>query len=212
MALNGITTKKIRITRTEAVRRQLEIEILDGILTPGTHLDEKVQSARLGCSRTPLREAINQLVAVGLLTRRPHCGVSVSGPGGGRALEMLDAFAELEALCAAQAAAGMSAIERARLGRLADDADRLRKAIRLGCGNRWLADMASGLDERVGRLRRMEGDLAIERDRAAARELARAVAAGDGATAGRVIRDRVRCLGETARHTMAARSASSAAG
>ncbi|MEV3871457.1 GntR family transcriptional regulator [Streptomyces sp. NPDC049906] len=45
---------------------QLRSEILDGVLPPGAHLFEVEQSERLGVSRTPVREALRQLVAESL--------------------------------------------------------------------------------------------------------------------------------------------------
>ena len=44
----------------------LREEIVDGLLAPGTVLGEVEQSARLGLSRTPLREALSRLVSDGL--------------------------------------------------------------------------------------------------------------------------------------------------
>ena len=45
----------------------LRSEILDGVLLPGTVLGEVEQSARLGVSRTPLREALSRLTADALV-------------------------------------------------------------------------------------------------------------------------------------------------
>jgi DNA-binding GntR family transcriptional regulator len=47
--------------------RTLRGEILDGSLPPGTVLQEVEQSTRLGVSRTPVREALRQLAADGLV-------------------------------------------------------------------------------------------------------------------------------------------------
>lgn len=47
--------------------RTLRSEILDGELEPGTVLQEVEQSTRLGVSRTPVREALRQLAADGLV-------------------------------------------------------------------------------------------------------------------------------------------------
>jgi DNA-binding GntR family transcriptional regulator len=45
----------------------LRSEILDGVLEPGTVLQEVEQSVRLGVSRTPVREALRRLAADGLV-------------------------------------------------------------------------------------------------------------------------------------------------
>lgn len=50
--------------------RALRDAIVDGELTPGTPLGEVEQAARLGVSRTPLREALARLEAEGLVA--PH--------------------------------------------------------------------------------------------------------------------------------------------
>ncbi|MDF2575131.1 MAG: GntR family transcriptional regulator [Agromyces sp.] len=47
--------------------RTLRTEILDGTLEPGSVLQEVEQSTRLGVSRTPVREALRQLSADGLV-------------------------------------------------------------------------------------------------------------------------------------------------
>ncbi len=186
-------------TRTDLVRRQLEREILSGLHPSGTHLDEVSQAARLGCSRTPLREAFNQLMAVGLVVRRPHCGVYVAEDTAERARELIEAFAEIEALCAGLAAGRMGARIRAGLSRRADrDPAALCRAIRQGCDNRALAEQAEALERRVATYRRLEGGAGADLDRAAARQLAAAVAAGDAEAARRVVRDRLLALAETA--------------
>lgn len=48
----------------------LRDEILDGELAPGAPLAELEQAARLGVSRTPIREALSRLIADGLVTAR----------------------------------------------------------------------------------------------------------------------------------------------
>ncbi len=55
--------------------RQLRAEILDGELVAGTVLAEVDQAARLGVSRTPLREALARLASEGLVA--PHSGRGV---------------------------------------------------------------------------------------------------------------------------------------
>ncbi len=190
---------KPKETRTEWVRRQLEREILSGVHTPGRHIDETTQAKRLGCSRTPVREAFNQLVAVGLLVRRPHCGVSVAEDTVERARELIEAFAEIEALCAGLAAERMGPRGRAGLLRKADrDPALVRRAIRQGCDNRALAEQAEVLERRVATYRRLEGGGGDDLDRAAARQVAEAIAAGEAEAARRAVRDRLHALAEVA--------------
>lgn len=54
-------------------------EIQQGVLAPGTVLAETEQATRLGVSRTPMREAIKQLVADGLATQQSPRTTVVSG-------------------------------------------------------------------------------------------------------------------------------------
>lgn len=53
---------------SERAYRELREEILDGVLAPGSALAEVEQAARLGVSRTPVREALTRLEADGLAT------------------------------------------------------------------------------------------------------------------------------------------------
>jgi DNA-binding GntR family transcriptional regulator len=58
--------------------RVLLNEIVSGDLAPGTDLGEVEQSTRLGVSRTPFREALNRLIADGLVDAQPGRGAVVA--------------------------------------------------------------------------------------------------------------------------------------
>lgn len=64
-------------TTQAAVADQLRDEILSGRLPPGTPLRQNEVAERYQTSTTPVREALQQLVAEGLLDGDPHRGVSV---------------------------------------------------------------------------------------------------------------------------------------
>ena len=64
---------------TSRVFRQIEREILDGTLAPGTALTELKLSEQLGVSRTPVREALFQLEQEGLVNIIPNKGAVVVG-------------------------------------------------------------------------------------------------------------------------------------
>lgn len=64
-------------TTAEWVVERLKDDILTGRLAPGTKLVERDLAERYGVSRTPLREALNQLVARQLATTIPYRGVFV---------------------------------------------------------------------------------------------------------------------------------------
>jgi DNA-binding GntR family transcriptional regulator len=95
--------------------RQLADEIVEGMLKPGDRLDEVGLAGRFGVSRTPVREALRQLEATGLVHRRPNRGVVVTLVGRERLAAMFEAMAEVEAVCARLAAARMATEERAAL-------------------------------------------------------------------------------------------------
>jgi DNA-binding GntR family transcriptional regulator len=101
-----------RKTLAEELRVQLADEIVRGVLAPGAALDETDLARRFSVSRTPVREAIRQLAASGLVEARAHRGAVVARPTEDRVVGMFEAMAELEALCAGFAAERMTGTER----------------------------------------------------------------------------------------------------
>jgi DNA-binding GntR family transcriptional regulator len=104
-----------KITRAEELRLQLADEIVRGVLPPGAPLDETDIARRFKVSRTPVREALRQLAASGLIETRAHRGAVVARPSIERLTGMFEAMAELEALCAGLAAERMPPVERHKL-------------------------------------------------------------------------------------------------
>jgi DNA-binding GntR family transcriptional regulator len=102
-------------TRTEELRNLIANEIVWGRLAPGMPLEEVEIARRHGVSRTPVREAIRDLAATGLVETRAHRSAIVARPTSERLRAMFEVLAELEALCAARAAIHMTAGERAAL-------------------------------------------------------------------------------------------------
>ena len=105
----------VKTTMAERVWLQLAAEIVNGDVAGGRRLDEVEQAHRLGVSRTPLRESLRQLAALGLVENRPHRGVVVAD-GVGPAL--FDVLAELEAACARSVAERIAVEQRAFLARV----------------------------------------------------------------------------------------------
>jgi DNA-binding GntR family transcriptional regulator len=102
-------------TLAEELRLQLADEIVRGTLPPGAALDETALARRFRVSRTPVREAIRQLAASGLIESRPYRGSLVAQPNHDHLMGMFEAMAELEALCAGLGAARITPAERAAL-------------------------------------------------------------------------------------------------
>jgi DNA-binding GntR family transcriptional regulator len=108
-------TETGRKTLAEELRLQIADEIVRGALAPGSALDETELAERFKVSRTPVREAIRQLAASGLVESRPHRGAVVARPDEERLVGMFEAMGELEALCAGLAAERMLPAERSAL-------------------------------------------------------------------------------------------------
>ncbi|MGE0421831.1 MAG: GntR family transcriptional regulator [Reyranellaceae bacterium] len=115
-------------TRAESIRRRLADEIITGHLPPGTRLDEVGTAERFAVSRTPVREALNQLVGIGLAQRQGR-GLVVAVLAPAVVTEAFELMADLEALCAHYAAQRMTPIERRVL---AEVHDRSGEAMRHG--------------------------------------------------------------------------------
>ena len=66
-----------RANISEAAADAVRAMIVDGRLAPGDRINEVHLAAKLGVSRTPLREALSGLVSEGALTVRPRLGYFV---------------------------------------------------------------------------------------------------------------------------------------
>ncbi|GHC71056.1 GntR family transcriptional regulator [Limoniibacter endophyticus] len=102
-------------TRSDELRDQLEQMILDGRLAPGERLDEMELARRFGISRTPVREAIKSLLAIGLIETRGRQGTHVALLSIPALIEMFDVMSALEGLCARLAARRAIPSERAAM-------------------------------------------------------------------------------------------------
>jgi len=103
-------------TRVLGIREAIEHDIVSGRLTPGMKLDEEALAARYGASRTPVREAFQQLASHGHIELRPHMGAFVAKLGVAELGEMFEAMAFLEAACASLASRRHANADRKQLG------------------------------------------------------------------------------------------------
>jgi DNA-binding GntR family transcriptional regulator len=110
-----VTAFDVPLTRREAVARRLRTEILSGELPPGTVLKDAELAARLGLSITPVREAIAQLAAEGLVDISPNRTRKVAAVNLKSALELADV---MELLACAGFAAGVENLTEDHLVRL----------------------------------------------------------------------------------------------
>ena len=86
-------------------------ELREGRLNPGDRLRETELAERLGVSRTPVREAIRQLEADGIVTHVPRHGASIRRLDYAEVMELYEMRAVLEGTAARLAARAASDIE-----------------------------------------------------------------------------------------------------
>ncbi len=67
-----------RVVAEQSIAQRLRQLILSRQLTPGERLVQSELAQRFGVSRTPIREALRELVSDGLVTILPHKGASVA--------------------------------------------------------------------------------------------------------------------------------------
>lgn len=94
--------------QTDTIINAILGDIESGRLNPGDGIDEHALAARLGVSRTPLREAMIQLETAGLIARLPRKGAVVFKPTLEEFLAILEVHAKLEGQAAGLAARRLS--------------------------------------------------------------------------------------------------------
>jgi DNA-binding GntR family transcriptional regulator len=96
-ALQEVSPISRRPLHEEATDRLRDL-IVQGRLAPGSRLNERMLTAQLGLSRTPLREAFKVLATEGLVELLPNRGAIVSQLDPVRLAETLAVMGALEAL------------------------------------------------------------------------------------------------------------------
>jgi len=199
---------------SDTLREKIEEQIATGALPPGSSLDEATLAEQHGVSRTPVREALIQLAAEGLIEIRPRRGAVVTAIGPTRLSEMFEVMGELEAMCARLAARRMTEAERQSLqtaheaceaARSNNDPDayfycneQFHGAIYAGSHNSFLIEQASQLQRRLRPYRRLQlrvrnrmGTSFQEHQR-----VVQAISAGDTEGAAQALRSHVVVQGE----------------
>src|SRR5581483_2959469 len=153
----------------EQVLDLLRREIVELRLRPGQRLVERELIARIGVSRTTIREALRQLAAEGLVTTIPQKGAIVAVPSAKEAAEVYEVRALLEGAAAKEFAlyaseAQVLALEQA-LQAVADTEssvedgaflaakNRFYEILFEGAGNSTIKSILEGLQARVAVLR-----------------------------------------------------------
>ncbi|MCK8482528.1 GntR family transcriptional regulator [Aliiroseovarius sp. S2029] len=109
--------------QTETVLNAILSGIDRGELSPGDPIDENALIAKYEVSRTPLREALLRLDAMGLILRQPRKGAVLFKPTLEEFLAILEVHARLEGQAAGLAARRISAPAGAQLMQIVDACD-----------------------------------------------------------------------------------------
>ena len=192
----------------------VEEEIATGKLKDGSKLDEASIAKRFSVSRTPVREALLQLVGSGMALQIPKRGCFVKAPSLREMIEMFEVMSELEGMCARLAARRMSEqqlaeLKIANLGckRAIETSDSdlyysenvaFHECIYEACGNSYLANETRRLRRRLQSYRRLQlrvrgrmSQSLKEHD-----QIIEAIEAGDAGKADQVSREHVMIQGE----------------
>jgi len=167
--VQGTPTDRTLETRTlwQRVYDHLRSAILSNRLPPGSELNEVALAATLGVSRGPLREAIRQLAAEGLVTERPRHSAIVSALSREEFVHAYQVREALEMLAVRLAVDRIEDLEIAHLRELADEMEqaaerndpaaffdanaRFHAVLVQSSGNQKLAEMHQQLAGQMGR-------------------------------------------------------------
>ena len=196
-------------TLREQVVDHLREEILSSRLAPGTELGEVALARSLGVSRGPLREALGQLAAEGLVTIAPRRGAFVTRLTRQEFVDAYQVREALESLAIKLAVPRLGDQDRAELHRMcaemeaeakAGNTDRFFEINRAfhgylvhASGNQKLEAVHGQLVAQMGRLMRKSAELrgGLEQSAAEHREILAAVDAGDPALAAQLLEDHI---------------------
>lgn len=126
--------RTIAPTLASIVQQRIGADIAHGVLAPGARLEEEELARRYQVSRTPVREALRQLSALGIVETQPRQGMVVAARSAEHFNNLLEVVADLEASSARYAAQRMSEAERAELIALHEA---MRRILREGAAARF---------------------------------------------------------------------------
>ena len=202
------------VPTTLRIRRALEDAIVQGRYLPGTRLDPEALEQEFDCSRTPIREAFQQLEASGLVRVMPKRGTFVSQWTPAELAERFEVMAEVEASCGRLAARRINDAELDAFRQVHDDCRRLPEAgeieayyarnsdfhhcIYRATHNAFLMQEAARLHAMLQPYRRMQLQVRNRMGRSFAEHdaIVAAIGKGDGDGAARALRDHVIVQGD----------------
>jgi DNA-binding GntR family transcriptional regulator len=117
-------------TKADELALALEQAILSGEIAPGTVLRQEQLSERYAVSRTPVREALRRLAALGLVSSEPNRGVRVRTLSREEVREAFLVRAELESLATEVAVPRFGELELAELESAEERFKRLTDEVR----------------------------------------------------------------------------------
>jgi DNA-binding GntR family transcriptional regulator len=187
--------------RANEIRNALQDEIESGKLPPGSPLDERALAARFLVSRTPVREALQQLAARDLVRIAPRQGMTVARLSISQVRSIMETIGELEGVCAKLAARRVDDELRTRLDEAlqhcqdaaiqggteeyAQANTAFHEVIYVGSRNTYLADLIRTARRQIYRysLRNFVTKAQINKSMQDHLKVARAIQDGDEATA-----------------------------
>jgi len=200
------------VSLAKMVREDVLALILRGDLKPGSRINEPDVAERLGVSRVPVREALRELEATGLVVSRKNVGVFVRELAPREVDELYELRAVLDGHAGTRAAALGGAPRRALSKALDAATAAMRKAARRGdvpayydenlrfhwaiveaAGNGKFAEAYRGVVQQLHlwRLKNLSQPVGMAASIAEHEAIAKAVREGDSATAGRLLADHV---------------------
>jgi DNA-binding GntR family transcriptional regulator len=210
------------VSNVVRIRESLENAIVDGRYPPGSRLDPEALAREFDCSRTPIREALQQLEASGLVRVAAKRGTFVSEWSVEELAERFEVMAELEAMCARLAARRITDSEMTELEAAHEDCQRLSAAgdidayyaansdfhacIYRATHNSFLEGEASRLHAVLQPYRRMQWQVRNRMARSFAEHgaVVAAIRAGDDLAAAEAMRDHVVIQGDRFHDLLAA--------